>query len=147
MYSYILFTGSIQKHDALCVLALNILNEKIYIFLWFWFIFLSVMSGLALLYSTVIVVLPSIRETILKRRFRFGTPAGVSAVVDKTQVSIYTDIALSQSTGCEFQFRCAQLSALYTQYRKFCVHRNVYFYKYNHLVPINAITASNGLMS
>ncbi|XP_021925139.1 innexin inx3 [Zootermopsis nevadensis] len=79
-------SGSIQKHDALCVLALNVLNEKIYIFLWFWFIFLSVLSGLALLYSTVIVVLPSIRETILKRRFRFGTPTGVSAVVDKTQV-------------------------------------------------------------
>lgn len=79
-------SGTIQKHDTLCVLALNILNEKIYIFLWFWFIFLSVLSGLALLYSTVIVVLPSIRETILKRRFRFGTPAGVSAVVDKTQV-------------------------------------------------------------
>lgn len=83
---YELFTGTIQKHDALCILALNILNEKIYIFLWFWFIFLSVFSGLALLYSTVIVVLPSIRETILKRRFRFGTPAGVSTVVDKTQV-------------------------------------------------------------
>lgn len=28
-------SGSIQKHDALCVLALNILNEKIYIFLWY----------------------------------------------------------------------------------------------------------------
>lgn len=27
-------TGTIQQHDALCVLALNILNEKIYIFLW-----------------------------------------------------------------------------------------------------------------
>lgn len=27
-------SGSIQRHDALCVLALNILNEKIYIFLW-----------------------------------------------------------------------------------------------------------------
>jgi hypothetical protein len=102
-----LFAGTIQKHDALCVLALNILNEKIFIFLWFWFIFLSVLSGLALLYSTVIVVLPSIRETILKRRFRFGTPAGVSAVVDKTQVNIYTDITLSQLTGCEHQFLCA----------------------------------------
>lgn len=26
--------GSPQRHDTLCVLALNILNEKIYIFLW-----------------------------------------------------------------------------------------------------------------
>lgn len=108
-----LFTGSIQKHDALCVLALNVLNEKIYIFLWFWFIFLSVLSGLALLYSTVIVVLPSIRETILKRRFRFGTPTGVSAVVDKTQVSIWTDITLSHSEWCELHFPCIRNWQLY----------------------------------
>lgn len=27
-------SGSIQKHDSMCILALNILNEKIYIFLW-----------------------------------------------------------------------------------------------------------------
>lgn len=26
--------GSPQKHDTLCLLALNILNEKIFIFLW-----------------------------------------------------------------------------------------------------------------
>lgn len=80
-------TGSIQSHDALCILALNILNEKIYIFLWFWFIILSALSGLALAYSMAVVMLPSTRETILKRRFRFGTPAGVSALIRKTQAS------------------------------------------------------------
>lgn len=26
--------GSLQNHDTLCLLALNILNEKIYVFLW-----------------------------------------------------------------------------------------------------------------
>uniref|UniRef100_A0A023F482 Innexin n=1 Tax=Triatoma infestans TaxID=30076 RepID=A0A023F482_TRIIF len=79
-------SGTIQRHDTLCVLALNILNEKIYIFLWFWLIILGILSGLALLYSTAIVLLPSIREIILIRRFRFGTPAGVSALIRKTQV-------------------------------------------------------------
>uniref|UniRef100_A0A2A4K0X0 Innexin n=1 Tax=Heliothis virescens TaxID=7102 RepID=A0A2A4K0X0_HELVI len=79
-------SGTIQKHDALCVLALNILNEKIFIFLWFWFIILSVVSGLALVYSAAVILLPSTRETILKRRFRFGTPAGVESLVRKTQV-------------------------------------------------------------
>uniref|UniRef100_A0A2H1VX70 Innexin n=1 Tax=Spodoptera frugiperda TaxID=7108 RepID=A0A2H1VX70_SPOFR len=71
-------SGTIQKHDALCVLALNILNEKIFIFLWF--------CGLALVYSAAVILLPSTRETILKRRFRFGTPAGVESLVRKTQV-------------------------------------------------------------
>lgn len=28
-------SGSLQRHDALCILALNILNEKIYIFMWY----------------------------------------------------------------------------------------------------------------
>lgn len=79
-------SGSIQKHDALCVLALNILNEKIYIFLWFWFIILAVLTGMALVYSAAVILLPSTRETILKRRFRFGTPAGVDTVIRKTQV-------------------------------------------------------------
>ncbi|XP_066601012.1 innexin inx3 isoform X1 [Prorops nasuta] len=79
-------SGTIQKFDALCVLALNILNEKIYIFLWFWFIILAVLSGIALLYSMAVVLLPSTRETILKRRFKFGTPAGVNALIRKTQV-------------------------------------------------------------
>lgn len=32
-------SGSIQSFDALCVLPLNVINEKIYIFLWFWFLF------------------------------------------------------------------------------------------------------------
>ncbi|XP_060834001.1 innexin inx3 [Rhopalosiphum padi] len=79
-------SGSMQTHDALCVLALNILNEKIYIFLWFWFIILAVISGMALAYSIAVVTLPSIRETILLRRFKFGTPQSVSALIRKTQV-------------------------------------------------------------
>lgn len=79
-------SGSIVKLDVLCVLALNILNEKIYIFLWFWFILLAVISGIALLYSIALVLLPSTRETILKKRFKFGSAAGVNALVRKTQV-------------------------------------------------------------
>ncbi|KAL6431541.1 hypothetical protein ACFW04_007247 [Cataglyphis niger] len=84
-------SGTIQKLDALCVLALNILNEKIYIFLWFWFIVLAIISGLAMLYSTAIVLMPSTRETILKKRFKFGTPTTVSALIRKTQVRYFFD--------------------------------------------------------
>ncbi|KAH9378116.1 hypothetical protein HPB48_011584 [Haemaphysalis longicornis] len=29
-------SGDVQKHDSICLLPLNIINEKIYIFLWFW---------------------------------------------------------------------------------------------------------------
>ncbi|KAJ4440297.1 innexin inx3-like [Periplaneta americana] len=79
-------SGSIELHDALCVLPLNILNEKIFIFLWFWFIILAVMSGLALLYSLVIVAYPPIRKVILEKRFKYKVPLGVSTIVAKTKV-------------------------------------------------------------
>lgn len=42
-------SGSIQKHDALCLLPLNIVNEKTYIFIWFWYIILLLLLiGLAI---------------------------------------------------------------------------------------------------
>lgn len=39
-------SGSIQQHDALCVMALNIIHEKIYTVLWFWLLFLFIASVL-----------------------------------------------------------------------------------------------------
>lgn len=79
-------SGSIQKHDALCVLALNILNEKIYIFLWFWFIILAVLSACAIMYSALVVMMPTTREAIIKRRFRGGSPTAVEALIHNIQV-------------------------------------------------------------
>ncbi|KAL7299165.1 hypothetical protein TKK_0007764 [Trichogramma kaykai] len=87
-------SGTIQTHDALCVLALNILNEKIYVFLWFWFIILACMSGVAIVYSAAIVLLPSTREYILRRRFKFVDQNAVTALVRKTQIGDFLMIHL-----------------------------------------------------
>ena len=38
-------SGTIERHDAMCVLALNVVNEKIYVMLWFWLIVLAVVTG------------------------------------------------------------------------------------------------------
>lgn len=87
-------SGSIQKHDALCVLALNILNEKIYIFLWFWFIILSVLSGLAILYSAAIVMMPTSREAVLKRRFRSASAKQIENLIRRIQIGDFLMIHL-----------------------------------------------------
>lgn len=50
-------SGTIQVHDAMCVMALNIVNEKIYAMLWFWFAALTVVSVLALLWRLVCFML------------------------------------------------------------------------------------------
>uniref|UniRef100_A0A2A4K2D6 Innexin n=1 Tax=Heliothis virescens TaxID=7102 RepID=A0A2A4K2D6_HELVI len=46
-------SGSIQQHDALCVMALNIIHEKIYSILWFWFLFLFIVSVLAVIWRII----------------------------------------------------------------------------------------------
>ncbi|RVE55226.1 hypothetical protein evm_000124 [Chilo suppressalis] len=46
-------SGSIQQHDALCVMALNIIHEKIYTTLWFWLLFLFTASLLAVIWRAV----------------------------------------------------------------------------------------------
>lgn len=52
-------SGSIQKLDALCVMALNVINEKIFIFLWFWYILLAFVSCIALLWRIATMILHS----------------------------------------------------------------------------------------
>ena len=58
-------SGSIQTHDALCVLPINIINEKIYIFLYFWFVFLGAISAMWLLYRFLTIVSQSLRVSII----------------------------------------------------------------------------------
>ena len=63
-------SGNIEKHDALCILPLNIVNEKIYIFIWFWLLLLGVLSFLVLVYRIVIIFSPYIRAFVLRLRYR-----------------------------------------------------------------------------
>jgi len=59
-------SGTIQRFDALCVLGMNIMNEKIYIFVWFWFIALAVITGCNLVLRILQFFVPSIRDRLVK---------------------------------------------------------------------------------
>merc|ERR1719210_405713 len=60
-------SGTIESHDALCLLALNIISEKIYVFLWFWLITLAVLTAVYLIYQFAVVLIPGLRQTMLER--------------------------------------------------------------------------------
>jgi len=61
-------SGSLQKHDALCVLPLNIINEKIYVFLYLWFVFLAAVSGIWLVYRLLTIVSHQMRVNVIFAR-------------------------------------------------------------------------------
>lgn len=63
-------SGTIETHDAICILPLNIVNEKIYIFLWFWFIILSILTGFVVLQRVILTACPPVRVYLLNMRFR-----------------------------------------------------------------------------
>ena len=41
-------TGGVEEINGMCILSQNIINEKIYLALWFWFMILFVIVGLQL---------------------------------------------------------------------------------------------------
>ena len=73
-------SGTVEKFDGLCVLPLNIINEKIYVFLWFWFVFLSIVTGLNLTFRLAVSFFPVIREILLRTRTRLVSSTKVESI-------------------------------------------------------------------
>eukprot|EP00092_Neocalanus_flemingeri_P099278 GFUD01126655.1.p1 GENE.GFUD01126655.1~~GFUD01126655.1.p1 ORF type:complete len:393 (-),score=96.88 GFUD01126655.1:179-1357(-) len=60
--------GSPQVHNGMCVLTQNIINEKIYVFLWFWFVGVAIFSAIAILYRLIVLMVPSLRVSVIMAR-------------------------------------------------------------------------------
>ena len=76
-------SGTVENKDGLCVLAQNIINEKIYIFLWFWFIMLSVWTAIHILLRLVSIASPYGRMLLLSNRCRANNRSDIQTVIRK----------------------------------------------------------------
>ncbi|XP_013789987.1 innexin inx2-like [Limulus polyphemus] len=73
-------SGDVKEHDVLCMLPLNIINEKIYIFLWFWLVMLCVVSGVKMVYRLVTLVWQNGRYLLLKTRASIASETDIETV-------------------------------------------------------------------
>ncbi|KAG0726928.1 Innexin inx2 [Chionoecetes opilio] len=59
-------SGTIETHDTMCVLAVNIINEKIFIFIWFWLVILTTITAGWLVYRLLIILSSDVRFRLLQ---------------------------------------------------------------------------------
>jgi len=76
-------SGTIERQDGLCILAMNIINEKIYVFLWFWFIGLTVWTAVHLMIRVLSVASQYVRYLLFCNRVKSVNRNDVSTVLRK----------------------------------------------------------------
>jgi len=62
------YGGDNEKTDYICVLPLNVMSEKVYIFLWFWLLCLAAVSGLVLIYRVLCAIVSPLRRVSITAR-------------------------------------------------------------------------------
>uniref|UniRef100_T1KDH8 Innexin n=1 Tax=Tetranychus urticae TaxID=32264 RepID=T1KDH8_TETUR len=72
--------------DALCLLPLNIINEKIYIFIWFWFFTLTFLTGSMILVHLIVIACPPVRVYLLNMQFRLSQLDHLHTIVRRTSI-------------------------------------------------------------
>lgn len=74
-------SGSVNQMDLLCLLPQNIVNEKVYVVLWFWFVILSALSAAALAWRLVTISLHSRSEILNRYIFYSAHPVNINPSV------------------------------------------------------------------
>lgn len=72
-------SGEVETHDSICILPLNAVNEKIYVFLWFWFMILGVLSAAVLVYRYIVLL-----NNIAGKSLHFYNQTTLNLVIFKT---------------------------------------------------------------
>ena len=81
-------SGTVQLHDGLCVLPSNIINEKIYIFVWLWLVALSVVTGVFLIYRVAVILAAPIRVALIAVKvFVYNFQVTLQVLLDKTNAA------------------------------------------------------------
>ncbi|VDL64619.1 unnamed protein product [Nippostrongylus brasiliensis] len=64
--------GNVQEHTVQCVLVINIFNEKIFIFLWFWYLMLVIFTLGSFLYWLFVALIPQPNRRFIKRHLEIS---------------------------------------------------------------------------
>ena len=107
-------SGSVQIEDALCMLPWNSVNEKIYIAVWFWLVFLSLLTLINVIYQLVEMFSPALRLVVLSsvaptpaqsKRAPHTSHSSNQVLVEQLGVADYVMVTLLAKNIDPFTFR------------------------------------------
>lgn len=64
--------GGPQNHNGLCVLSQNVINEKMYLAVWFWTVLLIFIVPFFIIYRLCIIMFTCLRSGLLISKYQLG---------------------------------------------------------------------------
>ena len=60
-------TGEVQASSGMCTLPINIVNEKIYLIIWLWYLIMIIVTIFSLVWNITLLLAPYLRQLNLNR--------------------------------------------------------------------------------
>jgi len=73
---------NIDTISTMCILSQNIINEKIYLFLWFWYVLLFTLSAFLFIYRMALIIVPGLRMTLMGLKFKRNAFSEVASFIN-----------------------------------------------------------------
>jgi len=105
-------SGDPVNNSGMCTLPINIINEKIYLVMWVWFLVLTAATILSLLHQSLLLLLPSLRQIHLQRRSQVTPDHLVRSVANRATYgdTVLLQLVASNTDSAQFTALLAHLS-------------------------------------